>query len=131
MGGPQLPGAAGSIGDQGRQLGFIGNRERDVCTPTTTDRSAISLHGEVTVREKPDVECGQRELFTASSVRPAERLRYHDIDRQSAYFQVATHGRMISRASPQAPATDSRGSQFEHDSTRALGLSENNVRRAR
>jgi hypothetical protein len=84
MGGPQRPGTAGSVGDQGRQFGFIGDRERDVCAPTTSDWSAIGLHGEATVREKPDVECGQRERFTASGVRPAERLRDRDIDRQSA-----------------------------------------------
>lgn len=102
MSSPQRPGMAGSVRDQGRQFGFIGDWERDICAPTTSDWSAIGLHSEVTVREEPNVERGQRECFTASSVRPAERLRDHDIDRQSTYFQIAAHGRMISRESPQA-----------------------------
>src|SRR5690606_4361929 len=91
------------------------------CAPTATDWSAIGLHGEVTVREKPDVERDQRERFTASSVRPAERLRDRDIDRQSTYFQVAAHGRMLSRELPQSAATGSRGRQSDHDSIRDLG----------
>lgn len=105
MSGPQRPGTAGGVGDQGRQFGFVGDGERDVCAPTATNWSAIGLCGEATVREKPDVERGQRERFTASSVRPAERLRDRDIDRQSTHFQVAAHQRMISRESPQAAAT--------------------------
>jgi hypothetical protein len=113
---------AGSFGDQGRQFGSVGDWERDVCTPTTTDWAAIGLYGEMTVWEKPDVECGQRERFTASSVRPAERLRDRDIDRQSTHFQVAAHGRMISRESPQATATDSCSRQLDHDSIRSLVL---------
>ncbi len=110
MGGPQRPGKTGSVGDQSRQFGFVGDGERDVCAPTAIDWPAIGLHGEVTVREKPDVECGQCECFTASSVRPAERLRDRDIDRQSAYFQVATHGPIMAREVPQ-PGTWSRSSQ--------------------
>src|SRR5690606_38342904 len=121
MGGPQRPSTAGSVGDQGRQFRFIRDGERDICAPTATDWSAIGLHGEVTVREKPDVERDQRERFTASSVRPAERLRDRDIDRQSTYFQVAAHGRMLSRELPQSAATGSRDRQSDHDSIRDLG----------
>lgn len=102
MGGPQRPGVAGSVSNQGRQLGFVGDREGDVCAPTAAHWAAVSLHGEVTIWEEPDVECGEYECFTASSVCPAERLRDRDVDRQSTHFQVATHGRMISCESPQA-----------------------------
>lgn len=105
MGGPQRPCAAGSGGDQVGQFGFVGYGERDVSAPTTSDWSAIGLRGEATVREKPDVECGQLEHFAVSTVRPAECLRDRDVDRQSTHFQVAAHGRMVSRESPQAAAT--------------------------
>ncbi|MDH6493827.1 hypothetical protein [Streptomyces sp. SAI-149] len=100
MGGPQRPGAAGHLDDQSRQFRFVGDRERDISAPATADRSVVGLRGEVTVREEPDVECGQLELFTTSSVGPAERLRDRDVDRQSTHLQVAAHGRMISRTAP-------------------------------
>ncbi|AYG85166.1 hypothetical protein DWB77_07383 [Streptomyces hundungensis] len=51
MGSPQRPGAAGRVGNQSRQFWFVGDRERDICAPTTADWSAIGFRGETTVRE--------------------------------------------------------------------------------
>jgi hypothetical protein len=41
--------------------GLLGDGERHVGAAAAAGRSAIGLRREVTVREKPDVECGQRE----------------------------------------------------------------------
>jgi hypothetical protein len=72
--GPQRAGAAGSLGDHGRQLGLVGDGERHVCAAAAAGRSAVGLRREMPVREKPDIERGQGERLPASSVRPAENF---------------------------------------------------------
>lgn len=64
MGSPQLAGAAGGFGDKGCELGLIGNAEGDVRSTAAADRPAVRLRCEVSVREKPDIERGQRELLS-------------------------------------------------------------------
>lgn len=120
MGGPPFAGAAGSFGDQDRQLGPVGHRERDVCAAATAGRSAIRLRRKVPAWEKPDVECGQRELLAASSVRPAERLRDGDVDCQGAHVEgdVAAHGRVVSREPTPAHGSCRTGAR----SQRLVGL---------
>jgi hypothetical protein len=57
-----------------RAFALVRDWERDIGAAATAGRAAVCLGGEVTVGEKSDVEGGQRERLTASSVAPPERL---------------------------------------------------------
>ena len=93
MRGPQGAGARGGVGDEGGQLGTVGDGERDIGAAATAGRAALRLHGKVTIGEQSDVERGQGERLTPARVRPPQCLGDAHVDRQGRDFHrlMAVH----------------------------------------
>jgi len=70
MSSPQGSGTLRGVADEARQLGVVGDRERDIVAAAAAGRAAVCLDGEVSIGKQPDVERGQAEPLTAAGVGP-------------------------------------------------------------
>ena len=70
MSSPQGSGTFRGIADEARQLGVVGNGERDIVAAAAARRAAVCLDGEVSIRKQPHVERCQPEPLTAPDVGP-------------------------------------------------------------
>jgi hypothetical protein len=114
MGAPQFASATGRVSDEGRQLGPVGYRKRNVGATTATGWSTVCLDRKAPIRQKPNVECHQHELLITPGIRPTKRLRNRDVDGQCTHLRDAAHGRMVAQAvtrphtAPGHPRVDDR-----------------------